>query len=301
MGDLRNSRTAGFEMLFREDPDYIFRSTVANYTLSALQLAQIFVQVRETEENPEVLPHLVSSGYLKERQMDAGKCRRFLVSVPGYGNIPLFAPECPCPEAFPKKEELVSMVRARTCRLDTLARDVERRTGKRMVMTDIETEKGRKWFYLDSLIMVRKGISLMDFVYSLQTVCLQDSSEGQTENATTDLAKKLLNVFWSVPDPLDLGRLFELPDEELFRAYEEALDRFREVMFSVAPIFTLNELIAILEAWQLAMNRRDLAESLGEGQERLKKKLLQLDAGAAGLLISCLKQGHLRYTPAVIL
>lgn len=102
-----------FGKWFREDPDFVFRSTSANYTLSNLQLAYILAQVSETEKNPAVLPHLVSLGYLQERKIAPGKCRSYRVPVPEQGEIWLFAPDMPCEDAFPGKEAMTEKMRSR--------------------------------------------------------------------------------------------------------------------------------------------------------------------------------------------
>ena len=111
---------------FREDPDFVFQSTAANYTLSNLQMACILARVSEHEDNPTVLPHLVSCGYLQERQIDPGKCRSYRVPVPEQGEVRLFAADMPCGGAFTGKEAMTEILHSRMRRLDALARAAEK-------------------------------------------------------------------------------------------------------------------------------------------------------------------------------
>lgn len=286
-----------------KDLDAVLRTAVNNYTLSLEQIVSLTVQIikSDAEGNLSPLPHLVSKGFLETYEIDPAVCGKFILPVPGEKPVWLFKSTNERVDSFPSYKKLVYLVKTKPRKLGEIIDLVSKKTHTQLQMVTISIENDERFMKVDNSILIDRSVSTFDLVYILQQILIQAYLNGGGDPLVGALAKKLLNLYACVPQPVDLSGVDALPADDLFKKTKLAMDIFRDVMWIIAPTFTLNEIATLIKVYKPDMRKPDLIQALKGADQSLAGKLQAFDGMSVNKIINLLKTARITYTPVVII
>lgn len=278
------------------DPDLLFRTAAANYTLSAAQIAAVMSQIYDQKE----VGHLLTYRCLKDLDIDPESCRKFVVPLVG-DEKPVYlydiSPDRDL-EIFPRYKSIILSMR-QSSGFEKLLAAFSKSTKLTVMQGRMESENGKKVFMIGEKVCLSPDAEISDVVTGLMLLAL-DILTTRAENKTAGIiGKKLFSILAETYDMIDLDPLYKLSIREQYEAFQNGLIMVRQLMSWIFPTLTLNAVIELQKFYQEDMLSEELLDEIQKFDEDTFEYLEACGVGKVQMLLKYVEVGRMRYTPPI--